>query len=533
MYRVLYRKWRPQTFDDVAGQKHVTTTLANEVAEGRVSHAYLFTGSRGTGKTTGAKILAKAVNCLHPVNGNPCNECDICRGIDDGSILDVIEIDAASNNGVDNIRDLREEANFTPVNAQYRVYIIDEVHMLSPGAFNALLKTLEEPPEHVKFILATTEVHKLPATILSRCQRFDFHRISTEDMTGRLQYISGEEGIELDDDAAVLISRISDGALRDALSLLDRCSGISNHVTASGVSAAAGLAGKEYVFSLAECISNKDASGALTIIDKLHGESCDMERLCEELVDYFRNLMIIKTVKAPQDIILCTPSELQRYRDRAEKSTLSKILEDLSILDKAAVELRLSNNKRVTMEMTIIKLTVQENAVDLETRLERLEKRFDSEPVKPAVRESETKRSDNNEEKISPPPADNKAENSGGSASAEAEAKKEDGGSEKIESDVLFNAWPEVLEALNISDKPLTGILGNSSAYVRNDLILINCDNPVFPQFIRQPNHASAIIKAVYDITGRKFRLGVYKSSLKSAEKKDPLAELIGKINNS
>ena len=530
MYRVLYRKWRPQTFNDVAGQKHVTTTLANEVAEGRVSHAYLFTGSRGTGKTTCAKILAKAVNCLHPVNGNPCNECEICRGIDDGSILDVIEIDAASNNGVDNIRDLREEANFTPVNARYRVYIIDEVHMLSPGAFNALLKTLEEPPEHVKFILATTEVHKLPATILSRCQRFDFHRISTEDMTGRLQYIAGEEGIELDDDAAVLISRISDGALRDALSLLDRCSGISNHVTASGVSDAAGLAGKEYVFSLTECIANRDASGALTIIDKLHSESCDMERLCEELVDYFRNLMIIKTVKAPQEIILCTPSDIQRYRDRAEKNTLSGILENLSVLDKTAVELRLSTNKRVTMEMAVIKLTVQENAADLESRIERLEKRFDSEPVKPEVRETEAK---SGEEKASAPPEKNEDEKPDEPISSEPDVKKDEGRSEKTEPDVLFNAWPEVIEALNVSDKPLTGILSNSSAYVRNDLILINCDNPVFSQFIRQPIHASAIIKAVYDITGRKFRLGVYKSSLKSAEKKDPLAELLGKINNS
>ena len=222
MYRVLYRKWRPQTFSDVIGQEHITSTLAHEIESGKVSHAYLFTGSRGTGKTTCAKIFAKAVNCPHTHNGNPCNECEICKGIDDGSILDVIEIDAASNNGVDNIRDLREEANYTPVHTKYRVYIIDEVHMLSIGAFNALLKTLEEPPEHVKFVLATTEVHKLPATILSRCQRFDFHRITPENISARLKYVAGEEKIELDDDASLLIARIADGAMRDALSISQR-----------------------------------------------------------------------------------------------------------------------------------------------------------------------------------------------------------------------------------------------------------------------------------------------------------------------
>ena len=258
MYQALYRKWRPTAFTDVSGQPHVTQTLMHEVDTGKLSHAYLFTGSRGTGKTTCAKILAKAVNCLHPVNGNPCNECAICRGIDDGSVLDVIEIDAASNNGVDNIRDLREEANFTPVKAKYRVYIIDEVHMLSIGAFNALLKILEEPPSYVLFILATTEVHKLPSTILSRCQRFDFHHIPPESIAERLQYVSAQENIDLTNEGAVMIARYADGALRDALSLLDRCSARGETITPQLVSECAGIAGKTHLFRMADCIANQD-----------------------------------------------------------------------------------------------------------------------------------------------------------------------------------------------------------------------------------------------------------------------------------
>lgn len=259
MYQVLYRKYRPKVFADVYGQDHVTSTLKNEIKNGRVSHAYLFTGSRGTGKTTCAKILAKAVNCENSVDGEPCNECEVCKGLDNGSIYDVVEIDAASNNGVDNIRDLREDANYTPSRGKYRVYIIDEVHMLSQGAFNALLKTLEEPPAHVIFILATTEVHKLPATILSRCQRFDFRRIQSETMAIRLKQVSDFEGISLDDDAAVLIARIADGALRDGLSILDQCAGRSKSISSSLVSEVAGLAGREAMYNLSDCITAKTA----------------------------------------------------------------------------------------------------------------------------------------------------------------------------------------------------------------------------------------------------------------------------------
>ena len=261
MYKVLYRKYRPRFFKDVVGQPQVTVTLQNELMRGRVAHAYLFTGSRGTGKTTCAKILSRAVNCLDPQEGDPCGVCEVCKGLEEGSILDVVEIDAASNNGVDNIRGLIEEANFTPTTARYRVYIIDEVHMLSASAFNALLKTLEEPPAHVIFILATTEVHKLLPTILSRCQRFDFHRIDPQAMASRVQQVAQLEGAQCEADAALLIARIADGALRDALSLLDQCLGRGRQVTVEMVNQTAGVAAQGYLTALAQAVAGGDEIG--------------------------------------------------------------------------------------------------------------------------------------------------------------------------------------------------------------------------------------------------------------------------------
>lgn len=525
MYRVLYRKWRPQTFADVVGQEHITSTLSHEIKTEKVSHAYLFTGSRGTGKTTCAKILAKAVNCLHPVDGNPCNECEICRGIDDGSILDVIEIDAASNNGVDNIRDLREEANYTPVHTKYRVYIIDEVHMLSIGAFNALLKTLEEPPEHVKFILATTEIHKLPATILSRCQRFDFHRITPENITDRLKYVAENEKIELEDDAAVLISRIADGGMRDALSILDRCSGIDNHITVNTVSNAAGLAGKNYLFELVDNINKNNVSEVLNLIYKLHNDSCDMERLCSELINHFRNLMIVKTVKNPQKLIVCTDDDLKLYKAQAETTTLYKILQCISELESCQNILKSSQNKKTQMESTAVRISIPNISTDttaVMAKIEALEKIIRSDSFEKSI-------TDNGSEEKS----DVKETNS---KIKEEALQKENQSKPNIEAslpdeDTLFLQWSEVIEKLNVTDKPLTGILGTSSAYIRGDFLLIKCDNPIFSQFIHQSMHSSAIKKAIFDVTGKKYRLGIYKSEENKNANTDPLAELINKIN--
>ena len=356
MYKALYRKYRPQVFSDVVGQDHVTATLRNEIVTGRHTHAYLFCGSRGTGKTTCAKIFAKAVNCEHPVDGDPCNECASCRGIDDGSILDVIEIDAASNNGVDNIRDIRDQVNFTPVNVKYRVYIIDEVHMLSTGAFNALLKTLEEPPEHVKFILATTEVHKLPATILSRCQRFDFRRISADDITKRLEYVASCENIDLQHDAALLIARLADGALRDALSILDQCISTGKTVDTALVNETAGLADKEYLYKMASYIGAGDSASALALSASLYERSCDMERLMQELISFFRDLMIIKSVDDPSGLIICTSDEMKKYRECAGMFSVQRVLSALDILSDSLAAMRAGMTPRVEAEMTLIRL---------------------------------------------------------------------------------------------------------------------------------------------------------------------------------
>ena len=280
MYRALYRKWRPQRFEDVVGQRAIVTALKNQITAGRVGHAYLFTGVRGTGKTTCAKIFAKAVNCLHPVNGDPCGECEICKGIDNGSLLDVVEMDAASNNGVDDIRDLRDETAYTPSACQYKVYIIDEVHMLSTAAFNALLKTLEEPPAHVIFILATTEIQKVPATILSRCQRYDFTRIGPEDIARRVEYIAGEEKLELTSDGAELIARLADGALRDALSILDTCAGVTAKIDADVVRRMAGVTDRSYLFHISDALEAQDAAAALAQLAQLR-HSCEAFRTGE------------------------------------------------------------------------------------------------------------------------------------------------------------------------------------------------------------------------------------------------------------
>ncbi|MBP3559364.1 MAG: DNA polymerase III subunit gamma/tau [Clostridia bacterium] len=373
MYRALYRKWRPQVFSDVSGQNHITETLRNEISSGRLSHAYLFTGSRGTGKTTCAKILAKAVNCLNPQDGSPCNECSICRGIDDGSILDVTEIDAASNNSVDNIRDLRDEVNFTPAAAKYRVYIIDEVHMLSSGAFNALLKTLEEPPQHVLFILATTEVQKLPATILSRCQRFDFRRIPPEDIAQRLLTVAENENLQLDNDAALLIARVADGALRDALSILDQCAGYNEPITVKTVGNAAGLLGKDYLFEISDAILNGDSSAVLNIIDRLHSSSCDMERLMSELVNHFRNIMMAKTTKNPEKFIVSTPEELAKYKENGQKMTYGSLLHIMETLCKEASQLKYSSHQRAQTETTLIRLCSPALSTDNEAIVRRID----------------------------------------------------------------------------------------------------------------------------------------------------------------
>ena len=354
-YQAFYRKYRPATFSDVVGQEHITQVLRRQLAAGNIFHAYLFTGTRGTGKTTCAKILAKAVNCLSLRDGDPCCECESCLNVAAGEVTDITEIDAASNNSVDSIRELRDQVNFAPASAKYRVYIIDEVHMLSISAFNALLKTLEEPPAHVVFVLATTEVHKLPATILSRCQRFDLRRIDTNEICKRIRFVCENEGLTITDGAATLIAGAADGGMRDALSILDLCASKSQNIDEEVVTAVCGLTGNEYLNELCGHLKNRDASSALSLVDRLYSGGVDMLRLLSELNSYYRNLMIIKTVKDGAAPIVCSNTQLEQYKNLAQNYELREILRNLSLLQDSASKMQ-SGDKRCELEMLIIRL---------------------------------------------------------------------------------------------------------------------------------------------------------------------------------
>ena len=356
LYLALYRKYRPRTFDDVISQEYITTTLKNQVANQTTAHAYLFTGSRGTGKTTCAKILAMAVNCLNPQNGNPCLECERCREIMSGETTDIVEMDAASNNGVDDVRQLRDEVAYTPVSCKYRVYIIDEVHMLSAAAFNALLKTLEEPPPHVKFILATTELHKVPATISSRCQRFEFKRVDIADSTERLLDVAAKENVTLDRDAADLISRLSDGGMRDALSLLDRCVSADENITLQTVRDCAGVTDSKHLFAFSEMVAKNDASGCIRLLSELHKNSKDLSLAIDELSSHYRDLMLYKTAPNDVDLLSALPEDHPKLAENAELYDLANILRCLTLLQQCADNIGKTKQRKTLAEMCLVKM---------------------------------------------------------------------------------------------------------------------------------------------------------------------------------
>ena len=379
MYQALYRKWRPKTFSDVVGQEHVTETLQRQVAEGRLSHAYLFTGTRGTGKTTCAKILAKAVNCEHPENGNPCNKCSSCLGIESGGFLDVMELDAASNNGVDHVRALRDEAIYSPAQVKKRVYIIDEVHMLSIAAFNALLKILEEPPEHLMFILATTELHKVPATILSRCQRFAFRRILPREIVGRLNYIAEQEGIDLRPDGAELLAHIADGALRDALSLLDQCAAAGGTIDSAAVLDALGLAGNLQTAQLMDCVLRRDTKAALLLLHRLYGSGKDVGAVLGELSALARDLLISKTAPEGGAALLTGGYDGQTMDSLLRQADSARLIAICTTLQRAAADMNVSVNRRTDAELCLLKLCDETLSGDLSAinaRLARLEQQM-------------------------------------------------------------------------------------------------------------------------------------------------------------
>lgn len=557
MYQVLYRKYRPKVFSDVYGQDHVTSTLKNEIKNGRVSHAYLFTGSRGTGKTTCAKILAKAVNCEHNVDGEPCNECEVCKGLDNGSIYDVVEIDAASNNGVDNIRELRDETNYAPSRGKYRVYIIDEVHMLSTGAFNALLKTLEEPPAHVIFILATTEVHKLPATILSRCQRFDFKRIQPETMAVRLKEVAGLEGLSLDDDAAVLIARIADGALRDGLSILDQCAGRSKEINSDLVSEVAGLAGREAMYKLSDCIANSDSNTAMSIISDLYQNSFDMERLCVEMINHFRNFLVAKTVRKSRELIICTDDEYNTILEASKGFTVESIVFALDLFQNTLVTIKGGASARIEVEMAFIKLCepkMDESIASLLDRISKLENAIKSgvkvQPTQtavPAPKEEYVPREEPKPQPKAEPTPDPTPEPEPTPIEEEPPVQEQQSVVETppVEhktappvSDpnetVEFTQWGDFMDVLHRTNIPLFGVLSGSKGYVRGEFFLLDSPNPAVRDFIKLPIHSRSIKAALLEVTGVHFKLGLFKRQTEqSAPKRDPLEDLINQAQNS
>lgn len=553
MYQVLYRKWRPQTFDDVSGQEHITTTLQNEVSSGRLNHAYLFTGSRGTGKTTCAKILSKAANCLNPQNGNPCGECEICKGIDNGSVLDVVEMDAASNRGIADVRSIIDEVQFKPANPEckYRVYIVDEVHMLTSEAFNALLKTLEEPPEHVIFILATTEVHKLPQTILSRCQRFDFHRIPTRVIADRLLYVAQQEDVVLADSAAVLIASVADGALRDALSLLDRCIAMNTNIDDEVVRNAAGLARKTYLYDLAAAVINKNTEKSLDIIDRLYAESKDMSRLCEELLSHFRALMLIKSVRNPRDILVMSDEEFEEAQTQADYLSLADIVYYMDVLSRSYQRMGHGTGDRTEFEMAMVKLSSAEldgTTEALTARLTALEKavkrgiKVSTEPLVTPVRQAEqsgetitvtkqpVKEKSGQVDDIEEPKQETAQEHKPAPVTKPAPkvtsqpAVNSSANLEEIYRNAKpFPEWVDVVGNLKDISRAIAAAFAGSSAYVSGNYLLIDTSNEMAFELLKQGSRREEVRKIILETTGRVYKLGPYKRVSKEEKKEDSL----------
>lgn len=531
-YKALYRKYRPQTFSDVYGQDHIVETLKGELSQGKISHAYLFTGTRGTGKTSCAKILAKAVNCLSPKEGDPCLECEACRLVAEEEATDIVELDAASNNGVDDVRVLREQVAFTPSQLKYRVYIIDEVHMLSIQAFNALLKTIEEPPEHAIFILATTEVHKLPATILSRCQRFDFKRIEPEKIVERINYIAEKEGFSVKPQAAALIAAAADGGMRDALSILDLCVSVSKDITEEVVTDVCGMSGHAYLNKLSDAIINGDASKALTLIDELHSGSVDMLRLANDLSAHFRDIMIVKTVSADKKPVVCSENQMEIYRQKAAAFDIKDIMRCLSMLSECISSMQ-GANRRSMLEMTVIKLCTPELCTDiqsLEKRLRALELGAPKRVV--AAKETDTVKTEEKtktevsvntsvDEEIPPPEEEYPA------SAQEENTVTADEASE----DSPVAEWSEVLKVLSVSCPPIFGVLNGSRAFIKGQYLLIDAPNNMFRTMINGSNatYRDAIRKAAEQVLGQTYKLGPYRAST-TDDSNDPLKALAQKL---
>lgn len=538
MYQALYRKWRPLQFADVIGQQHITDTLRAQLQSGRLSHAYLFTGTRGTGKTTCAKILARAVNCEHPVDGDPCNACPSCLGILDGSVLDVTEIDAASNNGVDNIRDLRDETRYTPAQVKKRVFIIDEVHMLSTGAFNALLKTLEEPPEHVLFILATTEIHKVPATILSRCQRFDFRRIGAEDIARRLLDIAAREGITLSEGAARLIARLADGAMRDALSMLDRAAA-SGAVDEDTVTAALGIMGQDDAVRLAGYFKANDLAAAIALLDEYYRAGRDLAAVYDQLLGLIRDALLVKTVKAGKgnptaggkdalgDIAALispayTVTTLQTLCDGLASSTL---IAWSRVIGQSLDRMRNASNRRVEAELCAVRLcTLSEDSYDtLGGRVEALEEKLKHGVPAAAPSASAPAAAAKPADDDRPPlPGDGDAPDWAAAEPGAAEAKREQLPNAAYQE---WPQWPKLLEALTgkINTGAHTNLKLSAKGVLEDGAIVLLCEDGITAMLAKAEPTMKVIREQAAALYGGSVKVKVREADA-MPEKKGPSA---------
>ena len=495
MYQALYRKWRPVSFDDVCGQNHITDILRYETAENRISHAYLFCGPRGTGKTTCAKILAKAINCTSPINGNPCGECEACRSIDSESTTDVLEMDAASNNGVDAVRAIRDEVIYTPSNMKYRVYIVDEVHMLSISAFNALLKTLEEPPAHVVFILATTELQKLPATIISRCQRFDFRRISTSVICDRLMYIAKAEGIELSFDAARVLARHANGGMRDAISLLDLCSSSGSVLDAKHVEELLGISSIDSIRKLAKSVLNKELSFVFKTIHEVSVSSVDIAVFWQDIISFYRDMLIVKTTASPKDYLDCTNEELELLTDTASAYPYERLLYHINLLDEALANMQRSGStKRMIAELAFVKMcdpSLSEEKSALIARIATLEEKVALLSVTGVAAKTVIKNDTAEAKPVREEPTPEVK------AVPKAEA--------KVEKKKPLPYWLEIVESLSKEYRSAMGLRNGSRAYADNDRIIVKVSNSFTIKLISDETIKNALSAMISSREGKVY----------------------------
>ena len=521
MYRALYRKWRPATFEDVVGQAGITTALKNQILHDKVGHAYIFTGTRGTGKTTCAKIFAKAVNCQSRNGADPCGQCPVCTGIDDGSVMDVVEIDAASNNGVDNIRDLRDETAYTPSVCTYKVYIIDEVHMLSTAAFNALLKTLEEPPEHVLFILATTELHKVPATILSRCQRFDFRRIGAEDIARRLLDVAAGEGIALTEGAARLIARLADGAMRDALSMLDRAAA-AGAVDEKTVTAALGVMGQDDGIRLAEHLKTGDLAAAVGLLDEYYNAGRDLASVYDQMLGLIRDALLVKTSKTDVSALISPAYSVKTLQALCDGLASSTLIAWSRIISDSLDHMRTAANRRVEAELCAVRLcSLGADSYDtLGGRVEALEEKLkNGVPVQMMPAAAAQQAGD-----VPPPPSDDDAPPLPDDEDAPDWAREEDGTADTPKQEVtLWSQWQPLLEALTgkINIGAHTNIKLSAKGVLEDNALVILCEDKMTAILAAKEPTISVIREQAAKLNGAPIKVKVREAGEELVVKKN------------